>query len=784
MEDIQHTPAFSLDDAVSIAREHFGIVGTASELPSERDQNFKIETAEGRFVLKAANPQTDAAMVELETAAIQIADAIGSFESPRLIRTLANAAMVKLRDPQGQDCWVRLITFLQGQTLASLTSLPQNTCFEFGAALAQLDLGLQNLNHVAAARRDLKWDLNKGPQQVRKTIEQDLPLSSDVGASRELLVHFLSVFEAVESRIADLPCGVIHNDANDHNVLVHSSDEIHDFALVGLIDFGDMMLTTQVNELAIAGAYLLLRADWQARILELIRGYHSKRPLSENELSVLFPLMTMRLCQSVCIAADQRRQCPDNKYLSVTEKPAWSALQHLAKFSPASIHQSLSDACFGEHQPKVESLHPIHRRRNKFVAPSLSLSYQSPLHIVRGRGQYLYDAEDVTYLDCVNNVCHVGHSHPAVVDAAYQQMLQLNTNTRYLHANLVNYAKRLIDKFPDPLEVCFFVNSGSEANDLALRLAQAKTGGTDTVVVDHAYHGHTSALIDLSPYKFNGSGGQGKRDHVHVVPMPDGYRGLFRKENADWNEQFAQAAVNVIQAAVKAGRSINAFFAESWLGCGGQVPLPPGYLKTIYDIVRAAGGVCVADEVQIGFGRVGSHFWGFESQEVVPDIVTMGKPIGNGHPLAAVVTTREIADAFHNGMEYFNTFGGNPVSCAVGLAVLDVIESENLQQHAWQIGLQLQAGLTELKERYQFIGDVRGSGLFWGIEIVRDKESRLPAARLARELVESMKKRRILLSTDGPDHNVIKFKPPMVFSAGDADRLLMTLGEIAKKVKP
>jgi 4-aminobutyrate aminotransferase-like enzyme len=309
----------------------------------------------------------------------------------------------------------------------------------------------------------------------------------------------------------------------------------------------------------------------------------------------------------------------------------------------------------------------------------------------------------------------------------------------------------------------YLVCSGSEANELALRLARSHTGRDQVVVVDTAYHGNTNALIDLSPYKFNGPGGRGKPAHVHVAPTPDVFRGGFR------------GGEDVRDAIRRADGEVAAFFCESALSCAGQVILPPGYLRDAFAAVREAGGVCVSDEVQTGFGRAGSHFWMFETQSVVPDIVTLGKPIGNGHPLGAVITTPEIAASFANGMEYFNTFGGNPVSCAVGLAVLDVIRDEGLQENAREVGGYLLDGLRELQQRHAIIGDVRGQGFFLGIEFVRDRETKEPAAREASEIVEKMKDRGILLSTDGPMHNVIKIKPPIVFSRADAGLLLSKL---------
>ncbi|MHC4946461.1 MAG: aminotransferase class III-fold pyridoxal phosphate-dependent enzyme, partial [Planctomycetota bacterium] len=405
----------------------------------------------------------------------------------------------------------------------------------------------------------------------------------------------------------------------------------------------------------------------------------------------------------------------------------------------------------------------------------LSVSYEKPLKIVRGFMQYLYDEDGRAYLDAVNNVPHVGHCHPRVVRAAEKQIAILNTNTRYLHDFLVRYARRLCDTLPDPLEVCFFVNSGSEANDLALRLARAHTGGTDVVVVDGAYHGNLASLIEISPYKFDGRGGEGAPAHVRKIPMPDPYRGLYRLADPDSGVKYAGHVKEALEALEKEVRKPAAFICESLLGCGGQIVPPPGFLENAHAHIRDKGGVFIADEVQVGFGRPGTCFWAFQSQDVVPDIVTLGKPIGGGHPMAAVVTTPEIAASFQTGMEYFNTFGGNPVSCAIGMAVLDVIEEDGLMQNARIVGEHLKERLEGLMERHTLVGDVRGMGLFLGVELVKSRESKEPAAEEAGRAVEKMKDRGILLSTDGPDHNVIKIKPPMVFTRENADLLADTL---------
>ena len=419
------------------------------------------------------------------------------------------------------------------------------------------------------------------------------------------------------------------------------------------------------------------------------------------------------------------------------------------------------------------------------LAPALSLSYREPLHLVRGRGSRLFDADGQGWLDCVNNVAHVGHSHPRVVEAARRQMAILNTNTRYLHESILEYARRLTARFPDPLEVVTFVCSGTEANELALRMARNHTGRVGAVVLDGAYHGNSASIINLSPYKFRGPGGKGPRPWVRVAAMPDPYRGRYRGAGEDVAPRYAAEVRDALEALetepVWFGDrppGAAAFFHESLLSCGGQIPLPPGFLAAAYAATRAAGAVCVADEVQVGFGRVGSHFWGFEEHGVVPDIVTLGKPMGNGHPLAAVVTTRAIADSFADGMEYFNTYGGNPVSCDVGLAVLDIIGEEGLQERAREVGGRLLAGLRELAGRHPLIGDARGRGLFLGIELVLDRDTRDPAPEHAAHVVQRMRELGILLSTDGPDHNVIKMKPPLAFSAADADLLLERLDRV------
>jgi 4-aminobutyrate aminotransferase-like enzyme len=419
--------------------------------------------------------------------------------------------------------------------------------------------------------------------------------------------------------------------------------------------------------------------------------------------------------------------------------------------------------------------------RKALLGKNLSISYHRPLKIVRGSMQYLYDETGRAYLDVYNNVPLVGHSHPRVVRAAQEQLAVLNTNTRYLHDNVNRYAERLTRYMPKPLRVCYFVNSGSEASELALRLARVHTRQEDIVVLEHAYHGHTNTLIDISPYKFNGPGGGGRKSWVHVAPIADDYRGHYRRGDADAGKKYARHVAEILSRLRAEGRSAAAYIAETLPSVAGQIVFPPGYLAEVYRHVRSAGGVCIADEVQVGFGRLGTHFWGFETQGVVPDIVVLGKPIGNGFPLAAVITTTEIAASFDNGMEFFSTFGGNSVAAAAGLAVLDVLEEERLQENALRVGNYLIARLRELQEDHALIGDVRGSGLFLGVDFVRDLTTREPAPDEASYIVNRLRDSGILTGTDGPHHNVIKLRPPLVFTEADADLLVSTLHSILEE---
>ncbi|MDX1616673.1 MAG: aminotransferase class III-fold pyridoxal phosphate-dependent enzyme, partial [Candidatus Promineifilaceae bacterium] len=671
------------------------------------------------------------------------------------------------QDGSGRQHYVQLFHFVSGSVLAGRDGYSEVDLGSLGERLASLDESLRGLPQPQP--RELIWSVWRAAETVRAG------RNKVAGANRRRLVeHFLARFESeVAPTLGDLASGLIHNDANDHNLLVNEGGR-----LCGLLDFGDLDWAPYVNEVAVAAAYAMAgQIDPLAAAAELAAGYHRVMPLEPEALAVLFDLIAMRLCVSVVVSTNRQAEADRDSYLKVSEGPAWRLLQQLAGMDPQVAEQRFRQACglpADSDRGGKERLLALRKRR---LGPSLSLSYREPLKIVRGLGQYLYDEKSRPYLDAVNNVAHVGHCHPEVVAAGQAQMALLNTNTRYLHDQLIEYAERLCATLPESLSVCYLVCTGSEANELALRMARAHTRANDIVVVEGAYHGNTTTLVEISPYKYRGPGGDGPAPFVHEVPMPDPYRGRLRGQAEVLGSRYAAYVQQTLQRATEKDRRVAAFIGESVLGCGGQIVLPEGYLAAVYEQIRAHGGVCIADEVQVGFGRVGTHFWAFETQDVVPDIVTMGKPMGNGHPLAAVVTTREIAASFANGMEYFNTYGGNPVSSAIGLAVLDVIQREGLQAHALGVGSHLMDGLRRLADHHPLIGEVRGLGLFVGIELVRDPESRQPAAAEASDVVEQMKARGVLLSTDGPDHNVLKIKPPLVFGVDDADYLVEALAE-------
>ncbi len=750
-----------------LLEREYGIRGSLARLAGEND-NFLVTDPDGsRYVLKLNGDQQSSRSLALEHLAVEtLAVADLGLELPRLVPTRKGSIEAAHGSGDG-GLRGRLLRFVSGKPWCESPPASSRLRRNLGRTLASITSAL------AAAqpgdwRRTHRWDLTRASFHRRSIGLVDRP-----ERRRALDGAFLEFVSSGLPALAEMPGVLIHGDLNDENLLVEGD------RVVGLLDFGDCLVNPPVCELAIALTYALLDAsDPLAAGAEIVAAYHSVRPLVARELEVLYPLICGRLAASLAIAAERRRIDSTRVDWFVTEDRAWSALERWLEIDPmTAVDRLAAETGVSVFTDRTASRERVLAGRRRRISGALSLTYSEPIKLARGRRQFLFDERERPYLDIYNNVLHVGHCHPRVVEAGARQMRRLNTNTRYLYDEIVAYADRLCAKLPEPLAVCFFVNSGSEANELALRLARAHTGARDMLVVDGAYHGHTNTMIEISPYKFMGKGGSGRaEDWVHVVPIADGYRGRFKGQGRETGLAYAGEVEEVLSSC---DRPLAGFITESLLSCAGQVVPPAGYLEAAFEHVRNAGGVCIADEVQVGFGRVGSHFWGFELSNVVPDIVVMGKPIGNGHPLGAVVTSPEIARSFEDaGMEFFTTCGGNPVSCAIGMAVLDVIEEEGLQHNALEVGTYLRDSLRDLRGRHPLIGEVRGAGLFIGLELVRDRETLEPAAEETASLVEGLRQRRILTGIDGPLHNVVKIKGPMVIDRDDADMVVREVDEV------
>ncbi|CAN5631299.1 aminotransferase class III-fold pyridoxal phosphate-dependent enzyme [soil metagenome] len=747
--------------------QQYRITVKAKALNGYDELNFLLKGEGGlQYILKVA---TDEHGYHFLDAQVKIVNHLSASEvGNRFQHYLLNTAGKELTTLALDDTnyYLRILSFLEGDFWVDTINRTDALHADLGDFLGRMDKALQNFSHPAM-HRHYTWDIGTA-------LDANAKIHCITNhEKRRIAGYFLLQFETeVLPVLASLRHAYAHNDANDYNLLVK------DNAVSGLIDFGDMVYTALINNVAVACTYAMLNnkkpLDTAALVL---KNYHAIYPLTVQELDLLYYLIAARLCISVTQSAYNASLDSSNEHHFITEKPAWDLLYQLIRINPVKAQDSFRTACGFGGLINNDDYSDLLEERKKHVGRNLSIGYKQPLKIIKAALQYLYDDKGNTFVDCVNNPSHVGHCHPVVVKRMQKQIATLNTNTRYLNDNMMEYAARLTATLPAALSVCYFTNSGSEANDLAIRMSRHFTKQKDIIVLDHAYHGTSTVAMEMSPYKFDRKGGFGKMTWIHKAINPDMHRGPYKYGDATAGEKYAEDVQRIIESLQQEGKAPAVFICETLLGVGGQIPLPPNYLKEVYRYVKAAGGVCIADEVQVGFGRVGEKFWGFELQDVVPDIVVMGKPIGNGHPLAAVVVTNEIADAFNNGMEYFNTFGGNPVSMATGLAVLDVIQQEEMQQHALETGNYLMAGLKRLKDKHPIISDVRGHGLFIGAEMVRDRTTLEPAVPEIDLVVEKMKDKGYLLSTDGPLHNVLKIKPPMPFNLQNADELVQLLDE-------
>jgi 4-aminobutyrate aminotransferase-like enzyme/Ser/Thr protein kinase RdoA (MazF antagonist) len=759
---------------------HYQIQGSIHELVAYQDRNYLVTASSGeKYILKITIDRADLEFLNSQNRVL-------TSLSGRLVGKLLPCPIPAINGDliceialDGISGFARLFRYIEGQFLAE-TKPDISFYAELGRVFGQIDQDMAGLEDSVLKCRTHDWDLARVLE-----ITEDIKLI-DNPADRRLVHYFLMKYrEEVVPVSYKLPKGLIHGDGNYHNILVSPGgagfrgiDRDSSHHVAGVIDFGDLMWGARVNEVAIVLAYALMgRDDFMEVYREVIKGYREIMGLSDMELSILYYLVAARWCHTIVMAARQRKTNPESEYHQVSVDGACNMLHEWVRQNPSAMVIGIkTDQAEKKYQTGsgvvMQSTDEGIAERYRYFSKAVSLSYNEPIQMAGAAMQYMYGEDGATYLDCVNNIPHVGHCHPRIVEAGQRQMAILNTNTRYLYKSLDQYAGKLLSKFPPSLSKVFFVNSGSAATDLAVRLAEAHTGRRDYLVLDYAYHGNTTAAIGLSPYKFNRKGGRGKPGNVTILDLsPNAVAPttpLFMKEG---------------------DKSPRTFFAESIVGCAGQIVLSKDLMQQTVREVRASGGIYIADEVQTGFGRVGHKYWAYELYDVVPDMVILGKPMGNGHPMGAVVCTEEIAGSFENGMEFFSSYGGNPVSCEIGTAVLEVIDEEGLQENARLVGdfligelgrkLAVGSGQSAVGSGQWAVGSgqlavVRGSGLFLGIELV-EPETGKPATGAAKHVVNAMKNRGFLLSTDGPFDNVIKFKPPMCFSMANAVELVTAL---------
>ncbi len=756
-------PQLTPREAAEIAASRYGVTGTARLLVSERDQNFLIdEPDETAWILKVANSAEDQAVLDMEVTAIDRIVAVDAGLPVPVVRpSLAGRPIELVESPSGAHL-VRLIPRMPGRH-ADPIGLDRATIEGIGEVVARVAVALRGFFHPAAGR-SIAWDQQRLP---------DLFPNADLvenGERRRLLERVIDrVGERVLPALPSLRSQVIHDDLTLDNLLL---DDAH--RVSGIIDFGDMSHTALVLDIpATLQSLVRGRTDLFEVAEALLGGYASITPLEQEEAELMGDLLAGRMAQTILISADRTRRYPDNAYIHGWSEPAWELLEQLEAIGFDEAGQRLAAIARSPIRRRVDSSALLARRRRVLGSALEPLSYRRPLHLVRGAGVWMEDADGRRYLDAYNNVPVVGHAHPRVVEAIRAQAATLNTNTRYLHDNVVELAEGILETLPDELDTVMFVNSGSEANDLAWRLATTVTGADAGLVTEWGYHGVTAAIADFSPSEW--PGGE-QPDGVETYAAPDTYRGRY----ADAPDPVAVALDEVVGAVARlAGRNRRpaALFLDSTFTSDGIFVPAPEVVAAVIGAAREAGALYVADEVQSGHGRTGDGMWGHVRWGVTPDIVTLGKPMGNGHPIAAVITRADIVDRFGAHTTFFSTFGGNPVACAAALTVLDVLEDERLIRNATTEGDWLRAELSALAGRHPVIGDVRGRGLMTGVELVLDRATREPATDLAGRVKDEMAERGVLIGTSGRRGSVLKIRPPLCIRREEAAIIAGTLDE-------
>jgi 4-aminobutyrate aminotransferase-like enzyme/Ser/Thr protein kinase RdoA (MazF antagonist) len=764
-------PALSPAEAEAIARQRFGVTASARPLVSERDQNFALAGEDGAaWVLKVSNSAEERGVIEMEIAAVERIAAVDPGLPVPIARPALDGSPAVRVESAGRSHFARLLPLLPGRT-ARPEELDAASIRGIGEVVGRIAFALRGFFHPAAGRV-IAWDQQHLPRLFRHAELVD-------GHRRELLDRVIERFETrVVPALPALRAQVIHNDVTLDNLLVDERG-----AVTGIIDFGDMAHTALVLDVPATLQSLFRRRDDLFDVAgSFLAGYTSVVPLEPREAELLGDLLAGRMAQTILISADRTRRYPDNAYIRGWAEPAWELLGVLEAVGFDEANRRLADSALrhgsrGDPVARLPDGELLERRRRVLGRALEPLTYARPLHLVRGEGAWMEDADGRRYLDAYNNVPVVGHAHPRVVDAIARQASLLNTNTRYLHENVVVLAERLVATMPAGLDTVMFVNSGSEANDLAWRLATTATGGDAGLVTEWAYHGVTAAIADFSPSEWL----RGERPPgVETVAAPNTFRGRYAE--APVPATVAREEMRGAIARLRArDRVPAALFLDAGFTADGIFSPPADVVRELVDGSRHAGALYVADEVQAGFGRMGDGLWGFTAWEPAPDVVTLGKPMGNGHPVAAVIARAALVDRLAAETTFFSTFGGNPVACAAALATLDVIEEEELVADARARGDWLRDEIRGLASRHEAVGDVRGRGLLVGVELVSADDGG-PAPELARRVKDEMRDRGVLIGTTGRDGSTLKIRPPLCLRADEAELIVTRLDEALSAV--
>ncbi len=746
-------PDVSSELAVDIARSVFDVDGEATRLDGERDRNFRIDGAGSSFVLKVGNPADPAEIVEMQVLAMEhalCADPGLAIPIPRRTIDHLPTGAVEIG---GVDHAVQLVSLIDGTAFIQ-GSVSPTARRAVGVAVAQIDLALAGFTHPLA-QRAIPWDVTRLPE-LRPKLDH-IPTDR-----RALVERWLDRFDTlIAPALEVVPASTIHGDVNPGNLLADREDPDR---VAGIVDFGDLVYARTVLDPAIAAAYQAFGTDDPLDpLIEVVTAYHALRPLTRAEVELIPELAAARMTQSVLISAWRAELHPDNiAYILADQDDCFGTLARIDDRGAATLAAALADAC-GMHRRATTSLEASLSLRRARLGPALSLSYDDPVRLESGEGVWLMDVDGNRLLDAYNNVPQVGHAHPRVTAALASQARRLTTNTRYLVDEVAVYADRLTSLLPDELSVVMFVNSGSEANDVAIQIARAVTGNRGVVITEHAYHGTTAATAALSPEELGPEA---------LEPWVARIGGATTLGSTDAAARVGGEVDDAFARLRRRGHDPALIVCDDVFASDGIFAVPPGYLRAAYERARAVGALCLADEVQAGFGRVGEAFWGFAQDGVRPDIVTLGKPMGNGHPMGAVITTPEIAAEFAARWHFFSTFAGSPVAAAVGTAVLDVIERERLAENAERVGAYLRARLEEVASSHPVITSVRGPGLFIGVEL-NDESTGRPD--IGKAVANGLRRRGVLVGATGPRVNVIKIRPPLVFSERHADRVAAAL---------